>query len=44
MGAFGVIGRMPFGAPSDGSRFVRESLKRGEADGDEIAGGRYGFE
>lgn len=35
----GVIGRMPFELTIGDSRFERESIVRGEADGDGIAGG-----
>lgn len=36
----GVNGRIPFELMSGDSRFPRESTVRGEADGDETAGGK----
>lgn len=39
----GVNGRMVLAPTSGDSRFVRESMVRGDADGDGTAGGRYGL-
>lgn len=39
----GVIGRMDFELTNGDSRLERESIVRGEADGDGTVGGMYGF-